>query len=388
MKLLYISPSPPNEMERVRSLNILKALKKKNVNITLITLYNSKQEKYIANAEKYVDNIIKVKYSKIVAIFYAFISLFLPVPVRVGYCFNFRLRKILKTMQYDFDVAYIKRLRMAQYKKYLRVQTVYIDITDSLTKCYERLAKAEKGIKKLVCLEEFYKHKIYEKKICENNENIIICSEDDKKYLKKLSSKIIGKITVIDNVIDVQKWTSDNIKVSNPGERNRLAFLGVMNYEPNVLGVKYLIKNVLPKLPNEYSLNVVGARVPKELKKFENERVKFLGYVDSVKEELSKYDIFICPIIAGAGTKNKILQAGAMGLPIVCTQMSLEGLTQELKDVVFVANTEEEFVKQISKIDSMDEKDLLKILERQVEIIRKNNSMEMLEEKFRRLIIE
>lgn len=214
MKLLYISPSPPNEMERVRSLNILKILKRQNVKVTLITLYNSKQEKYLKDLEKYVDNIIKIKYNKFISLFYAFISLFLPIPIRVGYCFNFKLKRILKNMKFDYDIAYIKRLRMAQYKKFLKVPRAYIDITDSLTKYYERISKKEKWLKKLLYLEEYYKHKIYEKKICENNKNIVICSEDDKKYLERLSKKIIGKINVIDNVIDIKNWEKEIITVN------------------------------------------------------------------------------------------------------------------------------------------------------------------------------
>ena len=51
MKLLYISPSPPNNLERVRSLNILKSLQNKNIDITLFTLYNKEQEKYIEESK-------------------------------------------------------------------------------------------------------------------------------------------------------------------------------------------------------------------------------------------------------------------------------------------------------------------------------------------------
>lgn len=209
MKLLYISPSPPNELERVRSLNILKTLKNNNINVTLITLYNSKQEKYLDIAKEYVDEIIKIKYSKIIAIIYAMISIFLPIPIRTGYCFNLRLRKYLKEMQNQYDVIYIKRLRMAQYRKYVKAPKVYIDITDSLTKYYERISKKAKGINKIIALEEYYKHKKYEIKICEENENIIICSEDDKKYIEKISKKTIGHIKVIENVIEPQEWKTD-----------------------------------------------------------------------------------------------------------------------------------------------------------------------------------
>lgn len=209
MKLLYISPSPPNELERVRSLNILKSLKSQNIKVTLITLYNSKQEKYLDVAKKYVDEIIKIKYNKIIAIMYATISIFLPIPMRVGYCFNFRLRKYLKNIQDKYDVVYIKRLRMAQYRKYVKSSQIYIDITDSLTKYYERIYKKAKGIEKIIALEEYYKHKKYEIKICEQNKNIIICSEEDKKYIENISNKIIGHIKVVENVIEPQKWKID-----------------------------------------------------------------------------------------------------------------------------------------------------------------------------------
>ena len=209
MKLLYISPSPPNELERVRSLNILKSLKSQNIKVTLITLYNSKQEKYLDVAKKYADEIIKIKYNKIIAIMYAIISIFLPIPMRVGYCFNFRLRKYLKNIQDKYDVVYIKRLRMAQYKKYVKSSQIYIDITDSLTKYYERIYKTAKGIEKIIALEEYYKHKKYEIKICEQNKNIIICSEEDKKYIENISNKTIGHIKVVENVIEPQKWKID-----------------------------------------------------------------------------------------------------------------------------------------------------------------------------------
>ena len=154
MNLIYISPSPPNDLERVRSLNILKILKNNNVNITLVTLYNKKQEKYLKDLEKYVDKIIKVKQNKIVSLIKAGVSFVLPIPTRVGYCFSFKMRRTLKKLNTKYDVLYIKRLRMAQYKKYVKSNKVFIDITDSLTKYYEKLYKNEKNIKKLFYLEE------------------------------------------------------------------------------------------------------------------------------------------------------------------------------------------------------------------------------------------
>ena len=296
MKLLYISPSPPNDMERIRSLNILKSLKQNDVQITLVTLYNKKQAKYLNQALKYVDNVVKIRYSKIVAILYAFLSFFLPIPVRVGYCYNFKLERYLKKNKEEYDIVYIKRLRLVQYKKYVKAKKIFIDITDSLTKYYQRLYKSEKSIKKLFYLEEYLKLKHYEIKTCEKNQNIIICSEDDKKYIENISEKTIGHINVVENIIEPNNWINKNIKIKEPGNRTKLVFLGVMNYKPNIEAVSYIINRILPRLGKEYTLEVIGPKTPYKLKKLETEQIKFSGYVNSVKTELENNDIFICPI--------------------------------------------------------------------------------------------
>lgn len=108
MKLLFLTPSPPNELGRVRALNILKALKSLNIDITMVTLYNKKQEKYLSEAKPYVKEIKAIKYNRLIALLYAAISLFLPIPIRAGYCFNFKLRKYLKNNSDGYDAVYIK----------------------------------------------------------------------------------------------------------------------------------------------------------------------------------------------------------------------------------------------------------------------------------------
>lgn len=386
MNLIYISPSPPNEMERARTLNILKSLKENGTQITLITLYNKSQTKYLEEAKEYVDEIIKIRYSKIIAIIYAFISIFLPIPARVGYCFSFKLRRYLKNNKIKYDVAYIKRLRLAQYKKYINADKKYIDITDSLTKYYERLYKNEKTIKKLFYLEEYIKLKKYEIKICEENENIIICSEDDKKYIEKVSPKTRGHINVIENVLDVSKWKKENIQVKEKGKRTNLVFMGVMDYKPNVEAVKYIIEKIMPKLNSEYNLKIIGPKVSKNLKELETDRIKFLGYVKSVKDEFEKSDIFICPLKIGAGTKNKIIQAGMSGLPIICTTLALEGLDKELKNLVYIAESKSDFINKIKEIQDMENEKLKEKIEMQQKIIETQNSLNTIKTKLYNLL--
>lgn len=129
----------------------------------------------------------------------------------------------------EYDLIYIKRLRMAQYAylgKQKGVSTI-VDITDSLTKYYERISKKEHGTKKLLAIEEYYKHRLYEPKICKQNAPVVICSEDDKNYLLNLAPGLKNNIHVMNNSIETDVWCSNNITISAVDQRNRLTFLGL-----------------------------------------------------------------------------------------------------------------------------------------------------------------
>ncbi len=131
--------------------------------------------------------------------------------------------------------------------------------------------------------------------------NINLWEQDDKKYIENISKKTIGHINVIENIIEPNNWINKNIKIREPGNRTRLVFLGVMNYKPNIEAVSYIINKILPKLGKEYTLEVIGPKIPYKLKKLETEQIKFSGYVNSAKVELENNDIFICPIFNRCG---------------------------------------------------------------------------------------
>ena len=63
--------------------------------------------------------------------------------------------------------------------------------------------------------------------------------------------------------------------------------------------------------------------------------LEMLGYVDDVREPLSRYAVFVCPILSGSGVRVKLLEAYAAGIPVVSTRVGAEGLA--VKDGEFCA---------------------------------------------------
>lgn len=383
MRILYISPSLPNDFSRIRTKNILKSLINKGHSITYLSLIQSKDKNiFDEQLVNKFDHIYTIKQNKITSIFNCLIGIFMPIPLQTAYVNNKKMHKYLKENSEEYDLIYIKRLRMAQYAKYFDKNKVLIDITDSLTKYYERVYKKTNGIKKFLNIEEYLKHKIYEKRIVEKYKSVV-CSNDEKKYIINKFKLKSNKINVVENLIDFNLW---DVKKEMKGKekRKQLVFSGILDYEPNIMAVNYFANNVIDILGDDYKLNVVGKNYSNSLVR--KNKIKYIGYVDNMANELSKYDIYICPIIAGSGTKNKILQAMSVGLPIVSTTLGTEGLHNECKNFIFYANKPEEFIKAIKEINKLSNKELKTLIVNQKNTIKKNYDYSIAETKIMDII--
>ncbi len=380
MKILYISPSLPNDFSRIRTKNIINSLLNDGNSVSLVSLTTEKDYKLRdENLLKKLNDVKIFKQSKLTSILNCFLNLFLPISLQEAYVNNRKLHKYLKKCNKEYDLIYIKRLRMAQYAKYFDDKKVIIDLTDSLTKYYERVSKKVNGLKKILNLEEYFKHKINEKRVV-NKYKSVVCSNEEKKYLINKLGCNVNNIYVVENLIDFDLWdVSFNIKKLK--EKNKLVFSGMMDYDPNIIAVNYFAKNVLDKLDSKYELYVIGKNKSKEL--ISNKKIKYIGYVESMRDELSKYDIYVCPIIAGSGVKNKILQAMSVGLPIVSTKLGVEGLNKECKKNIYVVNDNFDFLNAIDKINNLSDLEFEKLIKEQKDCIKKSYDISVAAKKIR-----
>lgn len=370
MKILFLTPSPPNDLNRIRSKNIIIALSKLDHEITLVSLYkNNKELRSLKESEKYVKKCYGIHHPVSLASFFCAFGLFLPIPLRVAFCYSPKLKKFLRKINLaDYDLVYIKRLRMSQYSKIFSGKRIFVDITDSMTKYYDRLKKVSKGIWKVLSYEEYFKHKIYESKKCKLLNDVVVCSEEDKKYLINKLDCPEKNIKVLENGLNLDQWkiSLHNIR----SDMSRLVFLGVMNVDTNRLSVKFFIDKIFNNLSNEYTFTVIGPKPGRMANKY-RERINFLGYANNIQKTLGDFDVLVCSIITGAGVKNKILQAAISGLLIISTDLGVEGIDNELKKFIIVANDTRAFIDKIYSIKDMAEVDIYNKLKSQANFVKK-----------------
>ena len=109
----------------------------------------------------------------------------------------------------------------------------------------------------------------------------------------------------------------------------QVVFEGVMGFEPNIDAARYFCADILPLLQRDepgLRFAIVGRDPSPEVLALAGPGVEVSGYVDDIRPYMHSTAVFVCPMRIGAGIKNKILQAWAMGMAVVSTSEGAMGL--------------------------------------------------------------
>jgi glycosyltransferase involved in cell wall biosynthesis len=115
-------------------------------------------------------------------------------------------------------------------------------------------------------------------------------------------------------------------------ERSRLLFLGTMDYAPNVDGLAWMLREILPRVRDarpDVELEVVGRDPAPAVLASAGVGVRVRGGVRDVRPHLERAACLVAPLRVGGGTRIKLLEALAMRCPVVATPAAAEGLALE-----------------------------------------------------------
>lgn len=124
-------------------------------------------------------------------------------------------------------------------------------------------------------------------------------------------------------------------------DREDLIFLGGYNHPPNLDAALWLADEVWPELSRRLPrarMLIVGANAPQTLKDRANDRFVVTGPVDDLSPWFDRSRVFLAALRYGAGAKGKVLKSLAYGVPVVATDIAVEGLDLENGKTVFIAN--------------------------------------------------
>lgn len=198
----------------------------------------------------------------------------------------------------------------------------------------------------------------YEQQMIDRADAVVFQSSED---IKDFDTSGGGDYRIVPNGTDIEQIRTSvkgDVRFKEHGldtSKPTAIYVGAYDYEPNKKAADAIAERIAPACPNVQFL-VVGRDPPS----YDQVNVYTPGFVEDLGAYLQFADIALCPLTMGSGTKLKMLDYLAAGLPVVTTPVGTQGLELEHGEHVFEVDRIEEFPDAIQAIlESPDQRTTL-----------------------------
>lgn len=259
-------------------------------------------------------------------------------PMSVGYYYDRGLQKELSIYikEHDIDHVYCQLTRMAEYVRDIQLPKT-IDYMDAFGIGMQKRSEIRSGIERWLYQRESERMLKYERSIYSDFDHHTIISSQDRSLLPVDTNAI----SVVENGVDLEFFSPKEHQASYD-----IGYIGNMGYLPNVEAAKYLADAILP-LESSWQLLIAGARPHEEVRRLASDRVHVSGWMEDIRDAYTDIRILVAPIWSGTGQQNKILEAMAMGVPCVTTEIVNDAIGAEPDLEICVANDAASFKEKI-----------------------------------------
>ena len=350
MNILFLTPRllfPVNRGDKVRPFNFARVLSKRH-SLSLISLVESEEEfEFVNPLRKIFDKVEAVLLKPWQSKWNLFVNLFSNTPLQVSYYHSNEIQKrIAKIIEKDNpDVIYTFHLRMAPYVADFKGAYKILDLTDSVSLFLQRMLQYQKVYLKPILYNEWLRVKNYEPYIAEKFDECWLISKVDKESIGKCRSNI----EIIPNGIDYNYFSS---KKQN-AESTNIIFVGYMSFE-STNAVLYFYKDIFPYIQREIRsarFYIIGANPPKRILKLgKDQSVTVTGFVNDLRPYYNRAAVMVAPMRFVVGMQNKILEAMAIEVPVVTTNLGNEGIDAQIGKEIFVEDDPRDFANRVVEL--------------------------------------
>ena len=222
----------------------------------------------------------------------------------------------------SWDVIHVRQLPMAGY---LPPSTIgrLVELIDAETLASSRVSGTRARIRGLVA-------RTLERRAAATADIVTVVSPVDAEAIRRVAPGT--RVEVVVNGVDTDQF-APGVLGDIAVEPDTIVFSGAMSFAPNVEAVLWFSREVMPLLLARrpgVRFRIVG-RDPSSavMALAEDPAIEVTGFVDDVRPWLAGSAVVVVPMVSGSGVKNKLLEAMAIGRPIVTTSLGVESLDIE-----------------------------------------------------------
>lgn len=344
--LSYRFPYPLIGGDRVKSYHLLRHLST-IADVDLITLdeWNTGHGDDLEHLRSFCNSVTVVPFSKAKAALRIGASAFSSRPVEAAYYDDGAMQQCvddaLASKSYDLAISFF--IRTACYLEHANVAKMLV-AEDS------RLLADERATKDFTLSAEYLVRRIdamrlrrYEPQMMKKFAVTTFVATPDEERVRSIDPAL--RTAILTNGVDLSKFTLAD------GEReNAMLFAGHLGITHNRLMVERLVTKIYPKIRAvrpDVKLWIAGKDPSASLVKLiaHTEGAELFANPEDMRPFYAKASVFVHPQEIGAGIQNKLLEAMAMGCPVVTTPIGASGIDGIINGMhVLVSETDEEFV--------------------------------------------
>jgi GT2 family glycosyltransferase/glycosyltransferase involved in cell wall biosynthesis len=250
------------------------------------------------------------------------------------------------------DVVQLEYTPLGQYAHaYRRIPAILFEHDIYFQSIARGLAHMPGALARIKARYEYLRALRYELEMLPRCDRVQVCTRENAEYLAGFLPHIRGRVQAgLRAAIDTARYDF------SPGGREpfTMLFLGSFRHPPNVVALDWFVNDVLPHIVArrpEARLIVVGSDAPQRHAYADRApAIEVRGFLADIREPLSRYALFVCPVRSGSGIRVKLLEAFAAGIPVVSTRIGAEGLARQDGEFCWLADQPEQFAEKVLQI--------------------------------------
>ena len=265
------------------------------------------------------------------------------------------MRTIVRQLLHEehIDVLHIDQLNMMRFVPPDWARAVILDEHNAVWQVVERLRQGAKNpLARWFLGREVRVIRKLESRACQRAQCVLAVSEHDRQALREVAGDSVP-IELVPITVDVESL--EPVRVLRNPQPYHLFTVGTMFWPPNAEGVAWWLRGGYERLRSlcpEVTYDVVGARPPRELKALAEHfaGVHLHNYVADLRPFWEHAAALAVPLLSGGGVRVKILEAMALGVPVISTTIGAEGLEVGHGEHLLIADTPEEFARACQEV--------------------------------------
>lgn len=364
MKILFLAhrtPYPPDKGDKIRSFHVLSQLAKRHT-VSLAYWVDDPKDVDHANALRRIcrGTVAPVSLDLMRAKARAVWSLAKGQSFSAGYYHSSRFHRVVETLVKDDrpDLFYVFSSAMAHYAGRLEKIPAIVDFVDVDSEKWRQLSQvATFPFSRIYGLEHQRLAQV-EIEISRWAQCSLFVSEVEADLFRENGGQ--GRIVAVPNGVTfdfLRLPVHEPLKLDDKRRSSRsfhILFVGTMSYFPNADAVLYFAREIFPHIRRIFPqaiFDIVGRLPPRSVRKLSAaDGIRVYGEVEEIRPFLAQADVSIAPMRISRGVPNKILEAMAVGVPVVATTEAVKGIRVNDEEECLLGDTPERFAAQVIRL--------------------------------------